>query len=169
MPRVIYNDPFRQGDNILVLCDTYVPPRIAEDGKSMTDVSVCPTCRPPTHVIASHHHIVIVFFIIAKLLLLAVSMRLSMLGGLLSSCICADMHSGQPANYACQSAWNEDYMISIAADSSFAMIAPIASSRRSCTAYSCEFHTADDLSLPLILHHLQSQQPLHIIARSAIH
>lgn len=43
IPRVIYNDPFRQGDNILVLCDTHVPPRIAEDGKSMTGTSPLPT------------------------------------------------------------------------------------------------------------------------------
>ena len=42
VPRVIYKDPFRQGDNILVLCDTHVPPRVADDGKSMTESTVCP-------------------------------------------------------------------------------------------------------------------------------
>lgn len=39
-PRVIYQDPFRGGDNILVLCDTFEPPRIKEDGSGMTDIVV---------------------------------------------------------------------------------------------------------------------------------
>lgn len=32
MPRAIYKDPFRGGDNILVMCDCYEPPRVNEDG-----------------------------------------------------------------------------------------------------------------------------------------
>jgi len=42
-PRVIYKDPFRGGDNILVLCDTFEPPRIKEDGSGMTDIVPLPT------------------------------------------------------------------------------------------------------------------------------
>lgn len=32
MPRHIFKDPFRGGDNILVLCDCYEPPRMNPDG-----------------------------------------------------------------------------------------------------------------------------------------
>ena len=32
VPRRIYKDPFRPGDNILVMCDTYEPPAILPDG-----------------------------------------------------------------------------------------------------------------------------------------
>lgn len=32
VPRRIYKDPFRPGDNILVMCDTYEPPSILPDG-----------------------------------------------------------------------------------------------------------------------------------------
>lgn len=32
MPRAIYKDPFRLGDNILVMCDCYEPPRTNDDG-----------------------------------------------------------------------------------------------------------------------------------------
>lgn len=45
-PRVIYKDPFRGGDNILVLCDTFEPPRIKEDGSGMTDIVVSLYSQP---------------------------------------------------------------------------------------------------------------------------
>lgn len=32
VPRAIYKDPFRRGDNILVMCDCYEPPKVKEDG-----------------------------------------------------------------------------------------------------------------------------------------
>jgi glutamine synthetase len=32
VPRAIYKDPFRGGDHILVMCDTYEPPRVKPDG-----------------------------------------------------------------------------------------------------------------------------------------
>jgi hypothetical protein len=32
IPRAIYKDPFRRGDNILVMCDAYEPPKVKEDG-----------------------------------------------------------------------------------------------------------------------------------------
>lgn len=32
IPRAIYKDPFRGGDNILVMCDAYVPPKVKDDG-----------------------------------------------------------------------------------------------------------------------------------------
>ena len=32
MPRRIYKDPFRMGDNIIVMCDCYEPPRVLPDG-----------------------------------------------------------------------------------------------------------------------------------------
>lgn len=32
MPQRIYKDPFRLGDNIIVLCDCYEPPRSLPDG-----------------------------------------------------------------------------------------------------------------------------------------
>ena len=36
VPRAIYKDPFRpNGENILVMCDCYEPPRTAEDGTSI--------------------------------------------------------------------------------------------------------------------------------------
>eukprot|EP00798_Chlamydomonas_sp_ICE-L_P013759 gene13759-19662_t len=38
----IYKDPFRGGDNILVMCDTYEPPQIMPDG-SVKDINPIPT------------------------------------------------------------------------------------------------------------------------------
>jgi glutamine synthetase len=32
VPRAIYRDPFRGGDNIIVMCDTYEPPKVLPDG-----------------------------------------------------------------------------------------------------------------------------------------
>lgn len=32
MPRAVYKDPFRGGDNIIVMCDAYEPPRVLPDG-----------------------------------------------------------------------------------------------------------------------------------------
>ncbi|KAJ9529624.1 hypothetical protein QJQ45_014392 [Haematococcus lacustris] len=32
VPRAVYKDPFRGGNNILVMCDTYEPPRLLPDG-----------------------------------------------------------------------------------------------------------------------------------------
>ena len=32
MPQRIYKDPFRGGDNIIVMCDCYEPPRVNPDG-----------------------------------------------------------------------------------------------------------------------------------------
>lgn len=37
-----HRDPFRVGDNILVLCDCYEPPRVTPDGK-LTDPKPIPT------------------------------------------------------------------------------------------------------------------------------
>lgn len=42
MPRAIYKDPFRGGDNIIVMCDTYEPPRMQPDG-TMTPIKPIPT------------------------------------------------------------------------------------------------------------------------------
>lgn len=42
VPRAIFKDPFRGGDNILVMCDTYEPPRAQPDG-TMTALKPIPT------------------------------------------------------------------------------------------------------------------------------
>ena len=42
MPRTIYKDPFRGGDNIIVMCDTYEPPRVNPDG-SVSSIKPLPT------------------------------------------------------------------------------------------------------------------------------
>ena len=40
----MYPDPFRQpGDNILVMCDCYEPPRVTEDGETQTPMKPIPT------------------------------------------------------------------------------------------------------------------------------
>ena len=51
VPRRIYKDPFRGGDNIIVLADTYEPPRVQADG-NLSELKVrcsrqsCPVCLP---------------------------------------------------------------------------------------------------------------------------
>jgi len=42
VPRSIYRDPFRRGDNILVMCDCYEPPRLNPDG-SVTPMKPLPS------------------------------------------------------------------------------------------------------------------------------
>lgn len=42
IPRAMYKDPFRGGDNILVMCDTYEPPRVKDDN-TVTDPVPLPT------------------------------------------------------------------------------------------------------------------------------
>jgi glutamine synthetase len=44
IPRAMYKDPFRQGENIMVLCDTWVPPQVKEDN-SLTEMTPLPTNR----------------------------------------------------------------------------------------------------------------------------
>ena len=44
MPRRIYKDPFRGGENIIVLADTYEPPRVQADG-SLSELKVSRPCR----------------------------------------------------------------------------------------------------------------------------
>ncbi|KAL3137249.1 glutamate--ammonia ligase [Trebouxia sp. C0010 RCD-2024] len=44
VPRAMYPDPFRQpGDNILVMCDCYEPPRVDESGETKTPMKPIPT------------------------------------------------------------------------------------------------------------------------------
>ena len=42
MARAIFKDPFRGGDNILVMCDAYEPPRVNPDG-TVTAIKPIPT------------------------------------------------------------------------------------------------------------------------------
>lgn len=42
IPRAIFKDPFRPGDNILVMCDCYEPPRLNADG-TITPPKAIPT------------------------------------------------------------------------------------------------------------------------------
>ena len=42
VPRCIFKDPFRGGDNILVMCDCYEPPRLMPDG-TVTPLIAIPT------------------------------------------------------------------------------------------------------------------------------
>ena len=44
MPQRIYKDPFRGGDNIIVMADTYEPPRLQSDG-SLSELKVQLCCR----------------------------------------------------------------------------------------------------------------------------
>jgi len=39
VPQRIYKDPFRGGDNIIVIADTYEPPRLQSDG-SLSELKV---------------------------------------------------------------------------------------------------------------------------------
>lgn len=44
MYRAMYPDPFRQpGDNYLVMCDCYEPPRLNEDGETKVPMKPIPT------------------------------------------------------------------------------------------------------------------------------
>lgn len=57
MPQRIYKDPFRGGDNIIVMCDCYEPPRLLPDG-SLTEMKVPPStfsdisCQNPLYFFA---------------------------------------------------------------------------------------------------------------------
>lgn len=42
VPRAFYKDPFRKGENILVLCDAYEPPRVNPDG-TVSSIKAIPT------------------------------------------------------------------------------------------------------------------------------
>lgn len=42
VPRAIFKDPFRGGNNILVMCDCYEPPRLLPDG-TVTPLIAIPT------------------------------------------------------------------------------------------------------------------------------
>eukprot|EP00232_Nephroselmis_pyriformis_P011598 CAMPEP_0182890502 /NCGR_PEP_ID=MMETSP0034_2-20130328/22699_1 /TAXON_ID=156128 /ORGANISM="Nephroselmis pyriformis, Strain CCMP717" /LENGTH=378 /DNA_ID=CAMNT_0025024057 /DNA_START=56 /DNA_END=1192 /DNA_ORIENTATION=- len=58
-PQAIFPDPFRGGDNIIVLCDVYEPPRLNEDG-TVTEMKPLPTntradCAKVMEAAASSH------------------------------------------------------------------------------------------------------------------
>lgn len=40
--RSVFKDPFRGGDNVMVMCDTYEPPRLLPDG-TVTPMKALPT------------------------------------------------------------------------------------------------------------------------------
>jgi glutamine synthetase len=40
VPRAMYKDPFRGGDNILVMCDCYEPPKVKPDGTVQNPVPI---------------------------------------------------------------------------------------------------------------------------------
>lgn len=46
-PVRIFKDPFRRGDNILVLCDAYAPPKVGETGEAVSPTPIPTNSRYP--------------------------------------------------------------------------------------------------------------------------